>query len=56
MTSLSSPDGAYDEAACSHTPSLVSWNLTRMCNLRCPHCHMEAGPKAEKELTTGVGA
>ncbi len=23
-----------------------------MCNLRCPHCYMEAGPKAENELTT----
>ena len=34
------------------TPSLLSWNLTRMCNLRCPHCYMEAGKKAEHELTT----
>ena len=34
-------------------PSLISWNLTRMCNLRCPHCYMEAGAKAEGELTTG---
>ncbi len=23
-----------------------------MCNLRCPHCYMEAGRKAENELTT----
>ncbi len=35
-----------------YEPSLISWNLTRMCNLRCPHCYMEAGPKAEDELTT----
>jgi len=33
-------------------PSLISWNLTKKCNLRCPHCYMEAGRKAEKELTT----
>ena len=35
-----------------YAPSLISWNLTKMCNLRCPHCYMEAGPKAESELTT----
>jgi radical SAM protein with 4Fe4S-binding SPASM domain len=33
-------------------PSLVSWNLTKKCNLRCPHCYMEAGPRDEAELTT----
>ncbi len=26
-----------------YKPSLISWNLTRRCNLRCPHCYMEAG-------------
>ena len=36
-----------------HVPSLISWNLTRMCNLRCPHCYMDGGRKAENELTTG---
>lgn len=36
----------------THTPSLISWNLTKMCNLRCPHCYLEAGKKAERELTT----
>ncbi len=35
-----------------YKPSLISWNLTRMCNLRCPHCYLEAGRKAENELTT----
>ena len=35
-----------------YEPSLISWNLTRMCNLRCPHCYMEGGQKAENELTT----
>ncbi|MCP5109881.1 MAG: radical SAM protein, partial [bacterium] len=33
-------------------PSLISWNLTRMCNLRCPHCYLSAGKKAEEELST----
>jgi radical SAM protein with 4Fe4S-binding SPASM domain len=33
-------------------PSLVSWNLTKRCNLRCPHCYMEAGKAAGHELTT----
>lgn len=36
----------------NYKPSLISWNLTKMCNLKCPHCYMEAGKKAEKELTT----
>ncbi len=33
-------------------PSLVSWNLTRLCNLRCPHCYLSAGKKTEAELGT----
>ncbi len=36
-----------------YRPSLVSWNLTKKCNLRCPHCYMEAGRAAARELTTG---
>jgi len=35
-----------------HRPSLVSWNLTKKCNLQCPHCYMDAGAPAERELTT----
>ncbi|HEX6384285.1 MAG TPA: radical SAM protein [Anaerolineae bacterium] len=35
-----------------YKPSLISWNLTKKCNLRCPHCYMEAGRKADDELTT----
>lgn len=35
-----------------YRPSLISWNLTKRCNLRCPHCYMEAGKKAVAELTT----
>lgn len=34
------------------TPALVSWNLTKRCNLRCPHCYMSAGKKADNELDT----
>ncbi len=34
------------------TPSLVSWNLTRLCNLKCPHCYLSAGKKGADELTT----
>jgi len=33
-------------------PSLISWNLTQRCNLRCPHCYMSAGKKAVDELST----
>ena len=33
-------------------PSLISWNLTQRCNLRCPHCYMSAGKKAAQELST----
>jgi len=33
-------------------PSLISWNLTRKCNLRCPHCYLDAGRAADRELTT----
>jgi len=35
-----------------YRPSLISWNLTKKCNLHCPHCYLEAGRAAERELTT----
>ena len=35
-----------------YKPSLISWNLTKKCNLRCPHCYLEAGKKAHHELAT----
>lgn len=35
-----------------YRPALVSWNLTKKCNLSCPHCYMEAGRPADRELTT----
>ena len=36
----------------AYKPSLVSWNLTRKCNLRCPHCYLSAGKAASRELST----
>lgn len=33
-------------------PSLVSWNVTAGCNLRCPHCYLDAGRRRERELST----
>jgi radical SAM protein with 4Fe4S-binding SPASM domain len=35
-----------------YKPSLISWNLTRRCNLRCPHCYLDAGHRSEHEFTT----
>jgi MoaA/NifB/PqqE/SkfB family radical SAM enzyme len=37
-----------------HVPFLVSWNITRRCNLRCPHCYLdsselEGGPEGGLE-------
>lgn len=42
------------EAFSSH---VISWNITKRCNLRCEHCYIEAGPIRDKseldgELTT----
>lgn len=37
-------------------PSVVVWNVTRACNLRCLHCYASAAPLPEKgELTTEEG-
>ncbi|MEE9202684.1 MAG: radical SAM protein, partial [Dehalococcoidia bacterium] len=43
--------GAGDPAP-SFQPSLVSWNLTSACNLRCSHCYLDAGHRLEGELAT----
>ena len=32
------------------TPFLISWNITKRCNLRCSHCYLDAS-----ELTEGKG-
>lgn len=38
-------------------PRLVSWNLTRRCNLGCAHCYLDAGARASElgELTSEEG-
>ncbi len=38
-------------------PRLVSWNLTRRCNLHCSHCYLDADARASDrgELTTAEG-
>ncbi|MFQ5799217.1 MAG: radical SAM protein [Bacteroidota bacterium] len=41
-----------------HKPYLISWNVTRRCNLNCAHCYMDAGMRevaSESELTTSEG-
>lgn len=34
-----------------YRPYLVSWNLTKRCNLLCPHCYIDAGAEKTEELT-----
>jgi radical SAM protein with 4Fe4S-binding SPASM domain len=37
-------------------PLILSWNVTRECNLKCGHCYINAaGRKLENELTTEEG-
>ncbi|NOY64922.1 MAG: radical SAM protein [Nitrospirae bacterium] len=33
-------------------PYIVSWNLTKRCNLLCPHCYINAVPDSTEELST----
>ncbi|MBI4688565.1 MAG: radical SAM protein [Nitrospirae bacterium] len=38
-----------------YTPYIVSWNLTKRCNLLCPHCYIDANSELttkDSELTT----
>ncbi len=35
-----------------YQPRLISWNLTSACNLRCPHCYLDAGERSHWELAT----
>jgi radical SAM protein with 4Fe4S-binding SPASM domain len=45
-----SPTASQSE---KYVPLVVSWNLTRKCNLKCPHCYINATTKElENELTT----
>jgi MoaA/NifB/PqqE/SkfB family radical SAM enzyme len=38
------------------TLSIISWNVTRQCNLSCTHCYlparMDGGGRSHHELTT----
>ncbi|MCD6310167.1 MAG: radical SAM protein, partial [Candidatus Eremiobacteraeota bacterium] len=34
---------------------LISWNVTKECNLHCVHCYRDAGARGENELTTAEG-
>lgn len=46
------------ELSTEHTPYLISWNVTRRCNLNCAHCYLDAGHRAvpsSRELTTPEG-
>ncbi|MBI2252451.1 MAG: putative heme d1 biosynthesis radical SAM protein NirJ2 [Armatimonadetes bacterium] len=36
-------------------PVLISWNVTRACNLNCLHCYRDAGTREEDELTLEQG-
>lgn len=36
-------------------PRIVSWNITSACNLRCPHCYLDARRRWPGELTTQEG-
>ncbi len=36
----------------TYRPALISWNLTRRCNLKCPHCYLDAGRPRGPELST----
>ncbi len=43
---------AMQELSRGHVPYLLSWNLTKRCNLRCRHCYIDAASACSDELTT----
>ncbi len=48
-----SPATAIDPAAVEeHIPFLVSWNLTKRCNLKCAHCYLDAAELEGADETT----
>ncbi len=50
------PHGAPEGAGEVLRPSLVSWNITRQCNLNCAHCYRDAAARPDpEELTTEQG-
>lgn len=34
---------------------IISWNITKACQLKCRHCYRDAGTKDREELTTAEG-
>ena len=52
-SSMETMNNPHSMAGPEHRPSLVSWNLTAACNLRCSHCYLGAGARADGELDTG---
>jgi radical SAM protein with 4Fe4S-binding SPASM domain len=34
---------------------IISWNVTKACNINCIHCYRDAGAKQPNELTTEEG-
>lgn len=40
------------EAAAGFVFFIVSWNVTLRCNLKCPHCYINAKEKLPEELST----
>lgn len=50
------PKGRIDVNREAFVPRLISWNTTFACNLRCPHCYLDAGEvKRGSELSTLEG-
>ncbi|MBI2850565.1 MAG: radical SAM protein [Chloroflexi bacterium] len=45
-------NGCESETNMPSHPEIVSWNITKRCNLRCAHCYLDAGISAEGELST----
>ncbi len=39
-----------------YRPYLVSWNLTKRCNLLCPHCYIESVNSHKGNRASGVGS
>lgn len=46
---------SYDEKTFKFLPRLISWNMTLRCDLRCPHCYIDAGERGKGELNTTEG-
>ncbi len=45
-----------EDTSMNFLPQLISWNMTFRCNLRCPHCYIDASEREGKgELSTDEG-